>query len=76
MIEIPAAEFSHGGTRNRLMELAAGDHVAFLTQDSVPAGRGWLAALLGGFALADDVALVCGPQLSAARRQPDGAAGA
>ena len=32
-----AAEFSHGGTRNRLMELATGDHVAFLTQDSVPA---------------------------------------
>jgi glycosyltransferase involved in cell wall biosynthesis len=63
VIEIPAAEFSHGGTRNRLMELATGDHVAFLTQDSVPAGRRWLAALLGGFALAEDVALVCGPQL-------------
>ena len=28
-----------------------------------PAGPGWLAALLGGFALADDVALVCGPYL-------------
>ena len=67
VVEIPAAEFSHGGTRNRLMELATGDHVAFLTQDSVPAGRGWLAALLGGFALADDVALVCGPQ----RPRPD-----
>ncbi len=63
VVEIAPAEFSHGGTRNRLMELAAGEHVAFLTQDSVPAGRGWLAALLGGFALADDVALVCGPQL-------------
>ena len=59
--QIPRAEFSHGGTRNRLMELATGDHVAFLTQDSVPAGRGWLAALLNGFTLADDVALVFGP---------------
>jgi glycosyltransferase involved in cell wall biosynthesis len=63
LIEIPQHEFSHGGTRNRLMELATGDHVAFLTQDSVPAGAGWLAALLGGFALAGDVALVCGPYL-------------
>src|SRR5215216_6782781 len=42
--QIPPAEFSHGGTRNRLMELTRGDHVAFVTQDSVPAGPGWLAA--------------------------------
>ena len=63
VIEIPHADFSHGGTRNRLMELATGDHVAFLTQDSVPAGPGWLAALLSGFALAEDVALSFGPQL-------------
>jgi glycosyltransferase involved in cell wall biosynthesis len=61
VVEIPRSEFSHGGTRNRLMELSRGEHVAFLTQDSVPAGPGWLAALLGGFE--DDVALVCGPYL-------------
>jgi glycosyltransferase involved in cell wall biosynthesis len=60
--EIPRAAFSHGGTRNRLMELASGDVVAFLTQDALPAGDGWLDALAGGFALADDVGLVCGPQ--------------
>jgi rhamnosyltransferase len=60
--EIPPADFNHGGTRNALMELATGDHVAFLTQDSLPAGPGWLAALLRGFDLADDVALVFGPQ--------------
>jgi rhamnosyltransferase len=53
--------FSHGGTRNRLMEVAAGTHVAFLTQDAVPAGEGWLACLLAGFELAPDVALVGGP---------------
>jgi rhamnosyltransferase len=67
VVEIPSAEFSHGGTRNRLMELAQGEHVAFLTQDSEPAGPGWLAALVSGFALADDVALVFGPQ----RPRPD-----
>jgi len=61
--EIPRAAFSHGGTRNRLIELSRGEHVAFLTQDSLPAGPGWLEALLGGFALADDVALACGPYL-------------
>jgi glycosyltransferase involved in cell wall biosynthesis len=61
VLEVAPGEFSHGGTRNRMVEAAAGDHVAFLTQDSVPAHRGWLAALLRGFTLADDVALVCGP---------------
>ena len=63
VIEIPAAEFSHGGTRNLLMEEATGDHVAFLTQDSTPADSSWLSRLLGGFMVADDVALVHGPYL-------------
>jgi O-antigen biosynthesis protein len=59
--EIPASQFSHGGTRNRMMELARGEHVAFLTQDATPAHDGWLAALLEGFAQADDVGAVFGP---------------
>jgi GT2 family glycosyltransferase len=58
---IGVERFSHGGTRNLLMERAAGAHVAFLTQDAVPAGEGWLEALLAGFALGDDVALSYGP---------------
>ena len=58
---IAKADFSHGGTRNRMMELATGAHVAFLTQDATPADDGWLAALLEGFERADDVALVFGP---------------
>jgi rhamnosyltransferase len=62
VVEIPSAEFGHGRTRNRLMELARGDHVAFLTQDSRPAHSDWLAALVRGFTLAEDVALVFGPQ--------------
>ena len=32
-----------------MMELARGDHVAFLTQDATPAHDRWLAALLEGF---------------------------
>jgi rhamnosyltransferase len=67
VVEIPRAAFGHGRTRNTLMELAQGDHVAFLTQDSCPAHSGWLAALLRGFTLADNVALVFGPQ----RPRPD-----
>jgi O-antigen biosynthesis protein len=59
--EIPKSEFSHGGTRNLIMELARGDHVAFLTQDATPKGDGWLAALLEGFEVAEDVAVVFGP---------------
>jgi glycosyltransferase involved in cell wall biosynthesis len=59
--EIPKSEFSHGGTRNRMMGLARGDHVAFITQDATPAHDGWLAALLEGFEQASDVAAVFGP---------------
>ena len=59
VVEIPRDEFGHGRTRNRLMELAKGEHVAFLTQDSEPAHPGWLAALMDGFG--ENVALVFGP---------------
>jgi glycosyltransferase involved in cell wall biosynthesis len=58
---IPVERFSHGGTRNLLMERAHGEHVAFLTQDAVPAAGDWLATLLTGFELAPDVALAYGP---------------
>jgi glycosyltransferase involved in cell wall biosynthesis len=61
VIEIPPAMFSHGGTRNLLMERSQGEHVAFLSQDAVPADDQWLARLLGGFSLAENVALVFGP---------------
>ena len=59
--EIERSEFSHGGTRNLLMERSSGTHVAFLTQDATPAHDGWLAALMQGFDRADDVGLVYGP---------------
>jgi GT2 family glycosyltransferase len=66
VVEIPASAFSHGGTRNLMMDLAQGDHVAFLTQDASPLGAHWLATLLEGFSLAPDVALVFGPYVARA----------
>src|SRR4051812_29327853 len=60
---IPRSEFSHGGTRNRMAEMATGAHVAFITQDATPASPRWLASLLEGFAVADDVAAVFGPHI-------------
>jgi rhamnosyltransferase len=64
LIEIPQLSFSHGGTRNLLMSEARGAHVAFLTQDAVPAGSRWLATLLGGFTAAENVGLTFGPYLA------------
>jgi glycosyltransferase involved in cell wall biosynthesis len=63
VLSIPVEQFCHGETRNLLMERAAGKYVAFLTQDAVPATETWLARLLGGFELAEDVALVFGPYI-------------
>ena len=70
VIEIAPGEFSHGATRNLLMERSQGDHVAFLTQDARPAGEQWLARLLSGFQLADDVALVYGPYIPRPEASP------
>src|SRR6187401_126921 len=67
VVEIAAASFSHGGTRNDLVRRAAGSHVAFLTQDATPADDRWLDRLLAGFDEADDVALTLGPY----RPRPD-----
>jgi GT2 family glycosyltransferase len=61
LLEIAPERFSHGGTRNLLMEESGGSHVALLTQDSVPADAHWVERLLEGFALAPDVAIVYGP---------------
>ena len=61
VIEIAPERFSHGGTRNLLMERSHGDHVAFLTQDAVPEDDLWLARMLDGFSLGDDIGLVFGP---------------
>lgn len=70
IIEIPRASFSHGATRNLLMSRASGDHVAFLTQDAVPADPDWLARLLDAFALRPDVGLSFGPYRPAPGASP------
>jgi len=67
VVHIPRGEFSHGGTRELLMRTARGEHVAFVTQDVLPEGDGWLAELLAGFDDAPDVGLVYGPY----RPRPD-----
>jgi rhamnosyltransferase len=61
IIDVSPEEFSHGGTRNLLARMASGSHIAFITQDAVPADERWLTRLLDGFGLADDVGLVFGP---------------
>jgi rhamnosyltransferase len=63
VIEVPRHQFSHGGTRNLLMERSHGEHVAFLTQDATPAHERWLERVLAGFGVAADVALAFGPYL-------------
>lgn len=60
---IQVETFSHGGTRNLLMQEAGSAHVAFLTQDALPADLHWLERLLSAFRLADDVGLAHGPYL-------------
>lgn len=66
VIDLPPGSFSHSGTRNRLMTEARGRFVAMLTQDAEPADPRWLARLLDGFALGEDVALVYGPYVARA----------
>jgi GT2 family glycosyltransferase len=70
VIEIDPTHFSHGGTRNLLMNEASGAYVALLTQDAEPADPRWLERLLGGFELAGDVGLVCGPYLPQSDASP------
>jgi glycosyltransferase involved in cell wall biosynthesis len=70
VLEVSRESFSHGATRNLLMEHSSGERVAFLTQDAVPAGTGWLGDLLAGFELGPDVALVFGPYRPRAQASP------
>lgn len=46
---IPQREFNHGATRNRGIALARGELVCLLTQDALPIGKSYLAALTGAF---------------------------
>jgi rhamnosyltransferase len=68
--QIPNIEFGHGRTRDLAVRMSRGDHVAFLTQDAVPAGPHWLAELLAPFAMTDRIAVVTGRQHPRARAFP------
>ena len=70
VFRIDRRNFSHGGTRNQLAERATGSHIAFLTQDAVPASPTWLAELLLGFQLTSQVGLVFGPYRARADATP------
>ena len=48
--EIAPESFDHGGTRNRAIAGAKGDVAVLLTQDAVPAGPGFLDAIVRPFA--------------------------
>ena len=49
LVRIPNAEFDHGLTRNRGIELARGDVVVLATQDARPANREWMQRLVDCF---------------------------
>jgi rhamnosyltransferase len=73
-LEIDHASFNHGATRNLLMAEAAGQQVAMLTQDAVPADERWLERLISGFepggAGLETVGIVYGPYLPYASVKP------
>ena len=60
--QIPQQSFSHGRTRQQMVERASHEYVAFLTQDAIPASHLWLAELIRPFGLSDQVAAVVGRQ--------------
>ena len=46
LIEVPAASFGHGRTRNYAISLSRGDFAAMLTHDALPASSAWLENLV------------------------------
>ncbi len=63
VIEIPATEFTHGGSRNLGATRARGDILVFISQDAVPIGQDWISRLIGPLRSDDRVAGVYGRQL-------------
>jgi len=70
VLQVDPSRFSHGGTRNLLMENASGSRVALLTQDAEPCNERWLERLLAGFQLAADVGIAFGPYRPRAHARP------
>ena len=61
--EIPAAEFTHGSSRNLGAALARGDVLVFISQDAYPVAEDWLARLTAPLRADASVAGVYGRQL-------------
>ncbi len=61
--EIPAAEFTHGASRNLGAGLARGDLLVFISQDAYPVAEDWLARLSAPLRAEQGVAGVYGRQL-------------
>ena len=70
IVDVPEGEFTHGGTRDLLMERSRGEHVAFVTDDVLPIGDRWLAELVAGFEDAEGVGLVYGPYVPRPEASP------
>src|SRR4030067_385234 len=49
LYRINKKDFNHGIMRQRGLELAEGDYVAFLSQDAIPADENWLESLVKNF---------------------------
>lgn len=64
LIEIPAAEFGHGRTRNLAISQARGEFCALLTHDALPASTRWLSRIVEAVAQAPDIAGAFGPHLA------------
>lgn len=70
LYEIQQKDFNHGLTRQQGVDLAAGEYVAFLTQDAIPADTQWLAALVRNLEVDEKVAGVYSRQLPKANCDP------
>jgi rhamnosyltransferase len=70
LLEIPNAEFSHGGTRDKAAHLAKGEFVLFLSQDAVPASERWLINMTEPFLMSEQVGCVLGSQRPRASSSP------
>lgn len=69
VVEISAAEFGHGRTRNLGARLARGEYLVFLPQDAAPIGTDWLENLLQPFEETEVVG-VFGRQVARADASP------
>jgi len=62
--EIPAASFTHGGSRNYGAARAGGDILVFISQDAAPIANDWLAQLVAPLHEDEALAGVYGRQLA------------